>query len=60
MMKRKQIKLKDVAEHIGTSSVYAKQIIEGHQRGEKADSYKLQIADFLDINRKYANVKQPI
>ncbi|HAP4655286.1 TPA: hypothetical protein IUW83_003064 [Enterococcus faecalis] len=59
MMKRKQLKLKDIAEHIGTSSVYAKQIIEGYQRGEKADFYKLKIADFLDIDRKYANVKQP-
>ncbi|EPI2195110.1 hypothetical protein ACS4H2_001492 [Enterococcus faecalis] len=60
MMKRKQLKLKDIAKHIGTSSVYAKQVIEGYQRGEKADSYKLKIADFLDIDRKYTNVKQII
>ncbi|EPI39918.1 hypothetical protein [Enterococcus faecalis] len=59
MMKRKRIQLKDIAEFIGTSSVYARQVIEGHQRGEKADFYKLKIADFLDIDRKYANVKQP-
>lgn len=60
MMKRKNILLKDIAEYIGTSGVYARQVIEGHQRGEKADFYKLKIADFLDIDRKYANVKQPV
>lgn len=60
MMKRKRIQLKDVAEHIGTSGVYARQVIEGHQRGEKADFYRLEIADFLGIDRKYANVKQEV
>lgn len=57
MMKRKKIKLKDVAEHIGTSAVYTRQVIEGYQRGEKADFYRLEIADYLGIDRKYANVK---
>lgn len=51
MMKRKRIQLKDIAEFIGTSSVYARQVIDGYQRGEKAD--------FLGIDRKYANVNQP-
>lgn len=60
MMKRKHLKLKDVAEHIETSAVYARQVIEGFYRGGKADSYKLKIADFLDIDRKYANVKQEV
>lgn len=59
MMKRNRIQLKDIAEFIGTSSVYARQVIDGYQRGEKADFYKLKIADFLGIDRKYANVNQP-
>lgn len=53
MMKRKRIRLKDVAEHIGASIVYTRQVIEGYQNGEKADFYRLEIADFLGIDRKY-------
>lgn len=56
MMKRKRLKLKDVAAHIETSAVYARQVIEGFYRGAKADEYKLKIADFLDIDKKYANI----
>lgn len=60
MMKRKHVKLKEIAEHIGTSPVYARQVIEGFYQGGKADDYKLKIADFLEIDRKYANVKQEV
>ncbi|WP_308618543.1 hypothetical protein [uncultured Enterococcus sp.] len=60
MMKRKHIKLNDVAGHIGKSAVYTRQVIEGFQRGEKADEYRLKIADFLGIDRKYTNVKQEV
>lgn len=60
MMKRKRIKLIDIAEHIGTSAVYARQVIEGHQRGEKGNFYRLEIADFLGIDRKYAEAKQEV
>ena len=42
MMKRKEIKLKDIAERIGTSSVYARQVINGFQSGGKATEYRNQ------------------
>ena len=58
MMKRKRIRLKDVARHIDKSVVYTRQVIEGYQHGEKAEFYRLEIADFLGIDRKYANTKQ--
>lgn len=57
MMKRKRIKLNDVADHIGTSAVYARQVIEGFQRGEKATEYRISIADYLGIDRKYVDGK---
>jgi len=60
MMKRKRIKLNDVASHIGKSAVYTRQVIEGFQKGKKANFYRLEIADFLGIDRKYANVKQEV
>lgn len=60
MKKRKRTNLKEIAEHIGTSSVYARQVIEGFYEGGNADFYKLKIADFLGIDRKYANVKQEV
>lgn len=53
MMKRKRITLKDIANHIGTSSVYARQVIDGMQRGAKADNYRLEIAIFLKIDKKF-------
>ncbi|MDZ5757534.1 hypothetical protein VBG69_00130 [Carnobacterium maltaromaticum] len=55
MMKRKEIKLKDIAERIGTSSVYARQVINGFQSGGKATEYRNQIAEYLEINPKYEN-----
>lgn len=58
MMKRKRILLKDVASHIKTSSVYARQVIDGVQQGEKADQYRLEIAQFLGINEKYVKSKK--
>lgn len=60
MMRRKRVKLNDIADHIGTSAVYARQVIEGYQRGEKAEFYRLQIADFLGIDQKYAKLKQEV
>ncbi|EGO8565464.1 TPA: hypothetical protein IUX83_002423 [Enterococcus faecalis] len=60
MMKRKHIKLKEVAEYIRTSAVYARHVIDGFYKGGKADSYKLEIADFLGIDRKYANIKEEV
>lgn len=53
MMKRKRITLKDIANHIGTSSVYARQVIDGMQRGAKADNYRLEIAILLKIDKKF-------
>lgn len=53
MMKRKRVLLKDVASHIQTSSVYARQVIDGVQQGEKADQYRIEIANFLGIDEKY-------
>lgn len=50
MMRRNRITLKDVAEHIKTSSVYARQVIDGTQRGEKASFYRVEIANYLGIN----------
>lgn len=58
MMKRKRIALKDVACHIGTSSVYARQVIDGMQRGNKAEFYRIQIAEYLDIDSKYLETRQ--
>lgn len=58
MMKRKRITLKDIAEHIGTSSVYARQVIEGMQQGEKASEYRVKIADYLGINLEKVKFKQ--
>ena len=58
MMKRNRILLKDVASHIQTSSVYARQVIDGVQQGEKADQYRVKIAIFLGIDEKYTNSKR--
>lgn len=46
---RKRITLKDIAEHIGTSPQYAKEVIDGHQNGKKAIAYRKQIAAYLGI-----------
>ena len=58
MMKRKRVLLKDVASHIQTSSVYARQVIDGVQQGEKADQYRIEIANFLGIDEKYTKPKK--
>ncbi|MCJ0543105.1 hypothetical protein MMJ52_02320 [Enterococcus cecorum] len=48
-MKRKNLKMKDLAKLIGKSSVYTKQVIDGVQYGPKAQEYKKQIAEYLGI-----------
>lgn len=48
-MKRKNLKMKDIANLIGKSSVYTKQVIDGVQDGPKAQEYKKQIAEYLGI-----------
>lgn len=60
MMKRKRISLREVAEHIGTSSVYARQVIDGMQRGEKAVFYRAEIAEYLGIKLESVKIKQGV
>lgn len=49
MKYRKNITLKELAELIGKSPTYARQVIEGHQTGPKAQEAKKKIAKHLDI-----------
>ncbi|MHC5249820.1 hypothetical protein [Enterococcus sp. LJL90] len=60
LMKRNDIQLKDVANKIGKSAVYTRQVMEGFQRGEKAEEYRLIIADYLGIDHKYTKIKQGV
>lgn len=48
-MNRQNKSWKDVAEVIGKSSVYTKQVVQGIQNGPKAKIYRQSIADFLGI-----------
>ena len=48
-MKRKNLKLKDLAAVIGKTPNYTKMVIEEIQDGPKAQEYKKQIAEFLGI-----------
>nr|WP_260280668.1 hypothetical protein [Enterococcus avium] len=49
MKYRKHATLKDIAEHIGKSATYTRQVIEGHQNGPAAQEDKKKIAKFLGI-----------
>lgn len=48
-MDRQKKTWKDLAEVIGKSSVYTKQVIQGVQNGKAAKSYRREIADYLGI-----------
>lgn len=56
MMKRKRVRLKDVAQRIETSSVYARQVIDGTTQGKEAREHRLKIADYLGIDHKYVDL----
>lgn len=47
--KRKRITLNELADVIGKSVVYTRQVINGTQNGEAAKTYRQMIADYLDI-----------
>lgn len=53
LMKRQRIQFKDLATYIGTSIVYARQVVNGETHGKKADLYRLKIANYLGIDKKY-------
>lgn len=48
-MKRKGLKIKDVANLIGKSSNYTRQVIDGSTQGPAAEQYRRQIAKELEI-----------
>ncbi|MGX4686339.1 hypothetical protein JNUCC83_05485 [Vagococcus sp. JNUCC 83] len=47
--RRRGLTLQDLANVIGKSPVYTSQVINGYQRGKKADEYRQEIANYLDI-----------
>lgn len=53
LMKRNRIQFKDLALHIGTSIVYARQVVNGETHGKKAELYRLEVANYLGIDKKY-------
>lgn len=48
-MRRKKKNWKDLANVIGKSDTYAKQVVKGIQNGDKAKEYRQEIAEHLGI-----------
>lgn len=48
-MNRKNKTWKDLANVIGKSDTYVKQVVQGIQNGPKAKAYRQKIADHLEI-----------